>query len=98
MCTPVRERDSAPSEVVISISESCSQENQSSRSGIPVAVPHCCDDKRAELEAKLSIYRAIFVPTLTYGHKLWVMTERIRSQEGRRGSKGVFSDGGWPLP
>ncbi|TWW73461.1 hypothetical protein D4764_15G0008550 [Takifugu flavidus] len=30
-------------------------------------------------KAKLSIYRSIFVPTLTYGHELWVMTERTRS-------------------
>ncbi|XP_073778470.1 uncharacterized protein [Danio rerio] len=28
--------------------------------------------------AKLSIYQSIYVPTLTYGHELWVMTERIR--------------------
>jgi len=27
----------------------------------------------------LSIYRSIYVPTLTYGHKLWVVTERMRS-------------------
>ena len=27
---------------------------------------------------KLSIYRSIFVPTLTYGHEGWVMTERTR--------------------
>ncbi|KAI3362928.1 hypothetical protein L3Q82_011604 [Scortum barcoo] len=26
-------------------------------------------------KAKLSIYRSIYVPTLTYGHELWVMTE-----------------------
>ena len=31
-------------------------------------------------KAKLSVYRAIFVPTLTYGHEVWVMTQRIRSQ------------------
>ncbi|TWW79207.1 hypothetical protein D4764_10G0002370 [Takifugu flavidus] len=31
-------------------------------------------------KAKLSIYRSIFVPTLPYGHELWVMTERTRSQ------------------
>ncbi|TWW55954.1 hypothetical protein D4764_09G0010040 [Takifugu flavidus] len=31
-------------------------------------------------KAKLSIYRSIFVPTLTYGHELWVMTERTRSR------------------
>ncbi|KAI3368927.1 hypothetical protein L3Q82_025906 [Scortum barcoo] len=27
-----------------------------------------------------SIYRSIYVPTLTYGHELWVMTERTRSR------------------
>ncbi|XP_036950584.1 uncharacterized protein LOC119017743 [Acanthopagrus latus] len=32
-------------------------------------------------KAKLSIYRSIFVPTLTYGHERWVMTERMRSRE-----------------
>ena len=26
-------------------------------------------------KAKLSVYRSIFVPTLTYGHELWVVTE-----------------------
>ncbi|TWW73543.1 hypothetical protein D4764_15G0009370 [Takifugu flavidus] len=31
-------------------------------------------------KAKLSIYHSIFVPTLTYGHELWVMTERTRSR------------------
>ncbi|TWW71090.1 hypothetical protein D4764_17G0005730 [Takifugu flavidus] len=31
-------------------------------------------------KAKLSIYRSIFVPTLTYGHELWVMTKRTRSR------------------
>ncbi|TWW57321.1 R2DM Retrovirus-related Pol polyprotein from type II retrotransposable element [Takifugu flavidus] len=31
-------------------------------------------------KAKVSIYRSIFVPTLTYGHELWVMTERTRSR------------------
>ncbi|KAK0140494.1 putative uncharacterized transposon-derived protein F52C9.6 [Merluccius polli] len=31
-------------------------------------------------KAKLSIYRSIFVPTLTYGHEGWVMTERKRSR------------------
>ncbi len=29
-------------------------------------------------KAKISIYRSIYVPTLTYGHELWVMTERTR--------------------
>ena len=36
--------------------------------------------KELSRKAKLSIYRSIYVPTLTYGHKLWVMTERIRSR------------------
>ena len=31
-------------------------------------------------KAKLSVFRAIFVPTLTYGHEVWVMTERTRSR------------------
>ena len=31
-------------------------------------------------KAKLSIFRAVFVPILTYGHESWVMTKRVRSQ------------------
>ena len=31
-------------------------------------------------KAKLSIYRSIFVPILTYGHEGWVMIERTRSR------------------
>ncbi|TWW77426.1 hypothetical protein D4764_12G0008160 [Takifugu flavidus] len=31
-------------------------------------------------KAKFSIYRSIFAPTLTYGHELWVMTQRRRSR------------------
>ena len=29
-------------------------------------------------KARLSVYQSIFVPTLTYGHELWVVTERMR--------------------
>ncbi|KAL1252568.1 hypothetical protein QQF64_017261 [Cirrhinus molitorella] len=36
--------------------------------------------KELSLRAKLSVYRSINVPTLTYGHELWVMPERIRSR------------------
>ncbi|KAK3507968.1 hypothetical protein QTP70_005998 [Hemibagrus guttatus] len=36
--------------------------------------------KELSRKAKLSIYQPIFVPTLTYGYELWVMTERIRSR------------------
>ncbi|KAK3517849.1 hypothetical protein QTP70_020994 [Hemibagrus guttatus] len=35
--------------------------------------------KELSRKAKLSIYQSIYVPTLTYGHELWVMTERARS-------------------
>ena len=31
-------------------------------------------------KAKLSIYQSIFVPALTYGHELWVVTETTRSR------------------
>ena len=31
-------------------------------------------------KAMLLIFKAVFVPILTYGHESWVMTERMRSQ------------------
>ena len=31
-------------------------------------------------KAKLSVFKSIFVPILTYGHESWVMTERVRTQ------------------
>ncbi|KAK3517857.1 hypothetical protein QTP70_021002 [Hemibagrus guttatus] len=36
--------------------------------------------KELSRKAKLSIYQSLYVPTLTYGHELWVMTERVRSR------------------
>ncbi|KAK3571151.1 hypothetical protein QTP86_003367 [Hemibagrus guttatus] len=36
--------------------------------------------KELSQKSKLSIYQSIYVPTLTYGHELWVMTERVRSR------------------
>ncbi len=36
--------------------------------------------KELSRKAKLSIYLSIYVPTLTYGHEHWVMTERTRSR------------------
>ena len=36
--------------------------------------------KELSQKAKLSIYRSIYIPTLTYGHELWVVTERMRSR------------------
>ncbi|KAK3520361.1 hypothetical protein QTP70_023832, partial [Hemibagrus guttatus] len=32
--------------------------------------------KELSRKAKLSVYQSIYIPTLTYGHELWVMTER----------------------
>ncbi len=34
--------------------------------------------KELSRKAKLSIYQSIYIPTLTYGHELWVMNERMR--------------------
>ena len=31
-------------------------------------------------KAKLSIFKTVFVPILTYGHKSWVITKRVQSQ------------------
>ncbi|KAK3506058.1 hypothetical protein QTP70_002984 [Hemibagrus guttatus] len=36
--------------------------------------------KKLSRKAKLLIYQSIYAPTLTYGHELWVMTERVRSR------------------
>ena len=30
-------------------------------------------------EAKLLVFKSIFVPILTYGHEFWVMTERVQT-------------------
>ncbi|KAK3532460.1 hypothetical protein QTP86_018448, partial [Hemibagrus guttatus] len=48
--------------------------------------------KELSRKAKLSIYQSIYAPTLTYGHELWVMTERP-SRPGYpspRSSEGFF--------
>ena len=36
--------------------------------------------RKLSKKAKLSIFKAVFVPILTYGHESWVMTERMKSQ------------------
>ena len=36
--------------------------------------------KKQSKKAKISIFKAVFVPILTYGHEAWVMTKRMRSQ------------------
>ncbi|KAI3367105.1 hypothetical protein L3Q82_008170 [Scortum barcoo] len=40
--------------------------------------------KELSRKAKLSIYRSIYVPTLTYGHELWVMTEKGQDRGYKR--------------
>jgi len=44
------------------------------------AVPVRLGEEELSRKAKLSIYWSAYVPTLTYGHKLWVVTERTRSR------------------
>ena len=34
--------------------------------------------KELSRKAKLLFYRSIYIPTLTYGYELWVVTERTR--------------------
>ena len=62
-------------------------ESERQGGGIAVAYRTVVTKRELSQKAKLSVYRAIFVPTLTYGHEVWVMTERIRLRIQ------VFSDG-----
>ncbi len=39
-----------------------------------------CSNYRGITLLSLPGYRSIYVPTLTYGHELWVVTERTRSR------------------
>ena len=39
-----------------------------------------CGEKRLESKKQDSVCWSIFVPTITRGHELWVVTERTRSQ------------------
>ena len=45
--------------------------------------------------ANLSVYRSIFVSTLTYGHEGWVMTDRSRSRI--QAADEINVKGGWTL-
>ena len=36
-------------------------------------------ERELSLKARLSVYQSIYVPTINYGHELWVVTKRIRS-------------------
>ena len=44
------------------------------------AVPVRCGEEGAEPEGEALDLPAIYVPTLTYGHELWVVTERTRTR------------------
>ncbi|KAK3559963.1 hypothetical protein QTP86_033662 [Hemibagrus guttatus] len=56
------------------------QTDQCSGSSNAVYVLVCCVKKELSQKAKLTIYQSSYVPSLTYGHELWVMTERVRSR------------------
>ena len=53
--------------------------------------------KELSRKAKLSIYPSIYVPTLTYGHKLWVVTERTRWRI-QVAELSFLRRGGWAQP
>ncbi|KAK3543834.1 hypothetical protein QTP70_030081 [Hemibagrus guttatus] len=42
------------------------------------------EKKELSRKVKLSIYQSIYVPTLTYGHELWVMTEKDKIPDTSR--------------
>ena len=44
------------------------------------AVPRVVSKAELSRKAKISVFKSIYIPTLTYGHELWVMTERMRSR------------------
>lgn len=50
---------------------------------IEYAVPISYSEENPEDQSslKLSIYRSIYVSTLTHGYQLWVVTERIRYKQ-----------------
>ena len=36
--------------------------------------------KELSKEAKLSIFKSVYIPVLTYGHESWILTEKVRSR------------------
>ncbi|KAI3355034.1 hypothetical protein L3Q82_017853, partial [Scortum barcoo] len=62
-----------------------------------VGVPDRFGEEGAESKGmKLSIYYFTYAPTLTYGHELWVMTERTRSCGYKQSKEMSFlCRGGW---
>jgi len=69
---------------VLFTSESKMEQEMDRRIGAPSAVMRVLYrfivvKRELSRKAKLSIYRSIYVPSLTYGHEIWVVTERMRS-------------------
>ncbi|KAI3361792.1 hypothetical protein L3Q82_002133 [Scortum barcoo] len=63
-----------------------------------VGVPDRRGEEGAESKGEaLDLPWSIYVPTLTYGHELWVMTERTRSLD-TSGRNEFPPQGGWALP
>lgn len=42
-----------------------------------------CGKVRVEHKKKLSIYQSVYIPTLTYGHELWIVTKRSGGTQNR---------------
>ena len=36
--------------------------------------------KELRTKAKLAVFKSVYLPTLTYGHECWVMSEKVRSR------------------
>lgn len=49
------------------------------------------------VKVRLTIYRSIYVPTLTCGHELWVLAEKMRSQIAAVEMELIPSFGSWAL-
>ena len=65
-----------------SFADACNIDTRIGKASAVLRALHYSVVMRRELskKAKLSIFKAIFVPILTYGHEYWVMIERMRSQ------------------
>lgn len=52
--------------------------------------------RELRLNAKLSIYRLIYVPTLAYGHEFWGSDRKSEITDANSGNE-LSLKGGWPL-
>lgn len=56
--------------------------------------PANCQEEKAESQAKLLIYWSIFVPVVTYGHELRVITKKSKKSKYKK-LKCIFFTGWW---